>query len=552
VQIAADGIRAVTAEIASPLPPRAPPLSAAVQTIGVVAIAMMGSSISSQLVDLAIADVGGAFSLSANDASWIACIATMAEVAAIPIAALLVRARSLRTVLVEATGLYALCAVGSLNVTSEGVLLVLRAGQSFCGGILSVLLFVAVMATLPAGAKRGIGLTVFGFASTVPAALAASVGAIATEHFGWQGLYFFDIAWALMVFVLAVGVLRPVPPAMRLSEIDWLGYILAAIGLAALILFLKQGDRFFWLESPTILRAGGVGAILLPVTVAALLLRRNPLIDLSLLTKPTFGWAIALATFYRFGLVVTAFVVPQALGRLQAFRMPEIADATIWMFGTECLAFPLAWFWASRWDARLPLSLGLALFAVGAFICSNLTPGWQASDFRLALIAIGLGQGLFLVPTVFYATRDVAPQQGPTAAALFNLSRVVGQTFGIAVVGSLITWREKFHSAVLTDSLSNANAALADRFNGLVATFVGTHGDEALAQLQAWSALSGTTSTQAYVLAFADAFVIISAVLAISAVLVLMLPPLREPIQARPSPAASTRRGAAVESERPT
>jgi hypothetical protein len=48
-------------------------------------IAMIGSSISSQLVDLDIADIGGAFSISADSASWIACIATMAGVAAIPL-----------------------------------------------------------------------------------------------------------------------------------------------------------------------------------------------------------------------------------------------------------------------------------------------------------------------------------------------------------------------------------------------------------------------------------------------------------------------------------
>jgi DHA2 family multidrug resistance protein len=498
---------------------------------------MIGSSISSQLVDLDIADVGGAFSISSDEASWITCIATMAEVAAIPLAAILVRALSLRVVVIWTAGAYALCASFSLTMAHEDGLLVLRALQSFCGGIMSVLLFVAVIATLPPGPRRAIGLTVFAFASTAPAALVASVGALVTERFGWQGLYYFDIAWALVVFGLATCVLRPTPSAMRLSEIDWPSYLLAAVGLAALILFMKQGDRFFWLDSPIIVWAGLLATIMIPVAVVALLLRKHPLMDLSLLAKPTFGWAVTLATFYRFGLVVTAFVVPQALTRLQGFRVPEIADATIWMFWVECLAFPLAWFWASRWDARLPLSLGLALFAIGAFISSYLTPDWQASDFHLALIALGFGQALFLVPTVFYATRDVAPQQGPTAASLFNLSRVVGQTFGIAVVGSLITWREKFHSALLVDSLNNTNSALADRFNGLVATFLGTHGDRDLAALQAWKSLSGTASNQAYVLAFADSFVIISLVLAISAILVLMLPPLRDRAGTPPLPA---------------
>ena len=41
------------------------------------------SRFSSQLVDLDIADVGGAFSISADDASWIAFVATMAELRAL-------------------------------------------------------------------------------------------------------------------------------------------------------------------------------------------------------------------------------------------------------------------------------------------------------------------------------------------------------------------------------------------------------------------------------------------------------------------------------------
>jgi MFS transporter, DHA2 family, multidrug resistance protein len=512
----------------------------AIETIGVIALATLGSTISSQLVDLGIADVGGGFSISADEASWIACIATMAEVAGIPIAATLVRAVSLRTVALWAGIVFALCAFASLHAGGEDSLLVLRGMQSFCTGILSVLLFVAVMAMLPRGAARNLGLAVFAFASTAPAALNASVGGFMMDRFGWAGLYYFDLAWSLVFLGLAWWLIRPTPHAMRLRDIDWPGYILLSIGLAALILFLKQGDRFFWLENPIITGAGLVAAIFIPVGILAFLIHKHPLLDLSLLAKPTFGWAIFLATCYRLGLVMAAFVVPQALTRLQGFRIEQIADANIWMFWAECIAVPVAWFWASRGEARMPLSLGLALFAVGAFLSSRITPSWQAGDFRLSMIVIGFGQGLFLIPTVYYATRDVAPEQGTTAAALFNLSRVVGQTFGIAVVGSLITEREKFHSAFLVESLSNSNPALVERFSNLVATFLREHGDQSLAQLQAWQSLSTAFSQQAFVLAFADAFVIISAALAVSAVMVLMLPALREAPQQRASAPRAT------------
>src|SRR5260370_31704719 len=408
-----------------------PPLSVAITTIGVIAIAMVGSSISSQLVDLDIADIAGAFSVSADQASWIACVATMAEVVSIPIAAILVRALSLREVVLCSASLYLLCACASLFAADEGPRIVLRAAQSFCSGTLSVLMFVAVMATLPAGSARNIGLALFAFASTAPTALNASAGAFVTERYGWQGLYYFDIAWALTLLALAWRFLRPTPRAMRLSEIDWLAYVTLAVGLAALILFMKQGDRFFWLDNPAIQHAGLLAAIAIPLALMLLLLRQRPLLDLGLMATPTFGWAIAIATFYRFGLVMTAFVVPQTLMRLQGFRMPEIADANIWMFWAQCVGFPLAWLWASRGDARQPLSLGLALFTVGAFVSTYLTPQWQAGDFRLAPVCVRGGRGLFLGPTVFYATRHVKPEQVATAAAVFNLSRIVWQTSSI-------------------------------------------------------------------------------------------------------------------------
>jgi hypothetical protein len=67
---------------------------------------------------------------------------------------------------------------------------------------------------------------------------------------------------------------------------------------------------------------------------------------------------------------------------------------------------------------------------------------------------------------------------------------------------------------------------MAERFNGLVSSFMATNDDAALATRQAWASLTGLLSNQAYVLAFADAFVIVAAVLGMSAFLVLMLPPL--------------------------
>jgi len=61
---------------------------------------------------------------------------------------------SLRAVALGTGSIFALCAYASLHASSEDGLLVLRAIQSFCTGINSVLLFVTIMATFRAATRE--------------------------------------------------------------------------------------------------------------------------------------------------------------------------------------------------------------------------------------------------------------------------------------------------------------------------------------------------------------------------------------------------------------
>jgi MFS transporter, DHA2 family, multidrug resistance protein len=219
--------------------------SSAVLPIAVTALAAMGASISSQMVGLVSADLSGAFHVSADDGSWIGACSSMAEVAAIPIAATLVQAVSLKRVTCISAAVFGLCALASLYAGDLPVLLALCSVQSFAGGMLQVVMMLAVMTLLKPGPHRAIGLVCFAFASSAPAALAASVAGFMTEHFGWPALYIFDLCYCAGLLPLAFLFLSPSPSRIRVNEIDWLSYVILSIGLAALILVLSEGDRFF-------------------------------------------------------------------------------------------------------------------------------------------------------------------------------------------------------------------------------------------------------------------------------------------------------------------
>jgi len=61
-------------------------------------------------------------------------------------------------------------------------------------------------------------------------------------------------------------------------------------------------------------------------------------------------------------------------------------------------------------------------------------------------------------------------------AGLFNVSRIVGRTFGTGSIAALIRYREDLDSAVLVEGVNNANSAVAEQFNDPAASFLGVHG----------------------------------------------------------------------------
>jgi len=110
---------------------------------------------------------------------------------------------------------------------------------------------------------------------------------------------------------------------------------------------------------------------------------------------------------------------------------------------------------------------------------------------------------------------------------------VIGVVGGLAILSHIVVEREKFHSAILTENIAAADPNSAQRLGSLSRGFARFSTDTSRAQDSAYAALDGATSGQAFTLAFADAFTFSAIALALSAILVWMLP--RIPAEVAPS-----------------
>jgi DHA2 family multidrug resistance protein len=125
------------------------------------------------------------------------------------------------------------------------------------------------------------------------------------------------------------------------------------------------------------------------------------------------------------------------------------------------------------------------------------------------------------------ATAGIEPENAGSASALFNMMRNLGGAIGIAALQTFLTKREQYHSNVLNEPVSLLDPATRDRIDGLTGYFL-SHGvsDPATATHKALVAIGGVIRKQAFIMGFADTFLLLglSLTLALAATLLLKKP----------------------------
>jgi DHA2 family multidrug resistance protein len=129
-----------------------------------------------------------------------------------------------------------------------------------------------------------------------------------------------------------------------------------------------------------------------------------------------------------------------------------------------------------------------------------------------------------MAPLSAIAIAGIEPQYAGSASALFNAMRNLGGAVGIALLQTLLTKREQFHSDVLSSQVTLLATATRERLDHLADYFL-AHGanDRNLANSEAAVAIGRLIRHQAFMLGFSDVIIVQSAVLGLGLAAVLFL-----------------------------
>lgn len=477
-----------------------------------------------QITNASLLNIEGGIGTGVDNGSWISTSYLIGEIVVIPLTDYLSRVFSFRKIMITFATLFAAFSVACTFTHDLPSMIAMRGLQGFFGGVLIPMAFTLVFTKLPK-VQQPIGLAMFALAVTFAPAIGPTIGGYLTENYGWQTIFFVNvIPTAVMVATLSFTLERQPMQLHLLREGDWLGIITMAVGLSSLQAVLEEGNKDDWFGSPFIVKLAVIAAVSLTLFIWIELVVEKPLLRLRLLTQRSFGFGTISAVFVGFALFGSVYLLPAYLGQVQRYNAEQIGQVLAWTGLPQLILIPLVPKLMQRFDPRIVIGLGFALFAGSNFMNIYMTNDYATDQLLWPNIVRAVGQALAFAPLSAVATAGIEAENAGSASALFNMMRNLGGAIGIAALQTLLTKREQYHSNVLMQSVSLLEEATRSRIAQLTQYFM-NHGvaDQAAATRRAIAAIGNVVQKQAYILAFSDTFYLLGVALIIALVATLCL-----------------------------
>lgn len=478
--------------------------------ITVIAAAIM-ELIDISIVNVALSHMSGNLGATLEDTSWVITSYAIANVIIIPLTSFLSTLLGRRNYYIGSVIAFTLFSFLCGHATNIWMLVVFRFMQGMGGGALLSISQTIVFEQFPKE-KQNVASAIFGVGVFIGPTIGPTLGGYITEHLSWPWIFYINIPIGIVVASLCI-VLLTEPPKQKTQKIDWLGIALLAIGVSALQTVLERGETEDWFATRYIIWLSVIAALGIIFFIWWELSTKHPAVNLRVLKSRNLSIAAILTFVSGIGMFSSVFITPVFAQRLLNFTPTQTG---LLLLPGAILAIGGLIISARVLQKGVPpvvlITLGMLGFVVFSWQMSRLNLNASGNDITLALIWRAVGLALVTVPLTTLAVSSLEAKDITQGAALNNMMRQLGGSFGIAFVNTFLTYRNAQHRSDLITHITSDNQQTTERMAAYNHYFIGKGYSLQGARQMALQLLDLNVTRQSNILSFSDTYLMVGAI----------------------------------------
>lgn len=500
--------------------------------ITVIGAAIM-ELIDTSIVNVALSYMSGNLGSTLEDTSWVITSYAIANVIVIPITSFLTNKLGRRNYYIGSIVLFTFCSLMCGQASNIWMLVFFRFLQGMGGGALLSVSQAVVFEIFPKE-KQGVASALFGIGVFIGPTIGPTLGGFITENYSWPWIFYINIPLGIAAVVSCYFLLTEPAIKTKASAVDWTGISLLAIGVGSLQTVLERGQTEDWFSTGYITALTVISIISLTAFVLWELHVENPVVNLRVLRSKELSVAAVLTFITGIGLFTSVFLTPVVAQRILNFTptqtglllLPGALLALVALMGSGTLlqkgVHPLA-----------IIATGFVLFIYFNWRMSGITLETSAGDITAILIFRAVGMALLTVPLTALAVSSLKPQEIPQGAALNNMMRQLGGSFGISIINTYSARRLALHRVDLLANINSTNPELVNRLNGYTNYFHNKGFGLQDAQAKALKLVDNVVVRQSTFLSYLDSYLLIGMLFILAMPLMLLV------LKRQPKPAGN-------------
>ena len=472
-----------------------------------VTLASVLELIDTSIVNVALPDMMGNLGATLDEIAWVSTGYIIANVIVIPMSGWLSAYFGRRKYLAGSIMLFVVASFlcGAAHTLVE--LVAFRIVQGVGGGALLSTAQATLFEAFPPE-EVGIGQAIFGAGVMVGPTIGPTLGGWIVDNYQWPWIFYINVPLGILAAILVLTYVRNASHQERARTVDVPGIALLALCIGSLQWMLERGERYDWFDSRFIVTLLVVSVVSGVLLVWRELTAEEPVIDFRVLKSRQLTAGVLIAAMLGLALYGSVFVLPIFLQQLHGMTAWQTGKIILPGALASAVTMGIVGRNASRLDARITVAAGSLLFLLSMWMLSRLTLDAGAGDMFWPLIWRGTGLGLIFVPLTNATMADVATERLAQGTGMFNLTRQLGGSLGIAVMATLLGRFAAQNRGALVSHLASADAGSTARLAMLTQGLVAKGASLLAAKQQALALLDRQVMVQANVLAFSRIYLL--------------------------------------------